>query len=132
MVSFEDKQLLAQIIVANLQEEFILKHLSGNLLDSIKIEDDEASGNVRIIIDAPTYDMLVYLKDKVIVHNGNGSYASALDEKGGQIFNKKTGNHKGYVDEVIMKSIRTWKDLVQKGVSLKQYGNTEYGTGSEI
>ena len=130
MISLEDKQLLAEIIVMNLRTEFMLKHLTGNLLDSIKIESDGSS--VKVIIDAPTYDMLEYLKNKTIVHDYKGSYASSLNEKGGQILNKKTGNHKGYVDEIIMKSITMWKELVQKGVSLKQFGDVEYGTGSQI
>jgi len=132
MISLEDKELLAEIIVANLQEEFINKHLSGNLLDSINIEVDEASGNVKVIIDAPVYDMLEYLKHGTIVHTNRGSYASSLNEYGGQILNKRTGNHIGYVDMAIMKSVRTWKETLQTGISLKQYGKVQYGAGSKI
>ena len=101
MIDEKDLYKLASIIIANIKEEFALKHLSGNLVKTIKVEN--LGNQINIIIPAEIYDILEYKKTKVIRYTGKGSYASSLDEK--------SENHTGYVDRVINKSLEEWKSL---------------------
>ena len=121
MAGEKELELLASIIVKNLKEEFALKHLSGNLVNTIKIE--KMGDEINIHIPAQTYNMLLYQSKGVVVHTSNGSYASKLDEEGSSFMvypnGKKSGskrisprNHKGYIDKVINKSIREWKGML--------------------
>lgn len=117
MISQSALQDLAQIIVKNLQEEFAVKKMSGNLIKTIQV--DEQEGDIKIIIPARTYNMLLYQTKKVVVHTSHGSYASKLDEEGSSFmvypygtrkgsYRVSPGNHKGYVDSVIKKSLDEW------------------------
>lgn len=114
----KELQLLADIIVRRLKEEFSLKKLSGNLVNTITVE---SYGNeVKINIPAQTYNMLKYQEKGVVIHTGNGSYASKLDEIGSEFYVYPQGtrkgshlvkphNHIGYVDRVINGAIQEWR-----------------------
>ena len=107
MVGHDELQKLADIIVAKINEEFEIKHLSRNLVNTIKIEMVE--DKIDIIIPAETYDILKFKEKGVVIPTGKGSYASKLDEEGSSLMvsNKngsyqiKPGNHKGFLDKVI-------------------------------
>ena len=116
-LTHKDLEELAQIILEKLQEEFEVKHLSGNLMNTIEVQNYD--DKIEIIIPAQVYDMLLFKNKGVIVHKGNGSYASQIDEEGSEIlvnggegengFKKvKTGNHKGYVDRIIKEAVNDW------------------------
>lgn len=105
---------LANIIVSNLKEEFEIKHLSKNLINTIKISYNNEE--VRIEIPAQTYNMLLYQQQGVVVHTSHGSYASKLDKEGSSFmvypgegrkgsYKTEPGNHKGYIDKIIHKSL---------------------------
>lgn len=109
---------LARIIQEKLKEEFADKHLSGNLINTIKIENNV--DEIKIHIPAQTYNMLKYQQEGVIIHTGHGSYASKLDTVGSEfyIYHKNTRkgsfkikphNHIGYIDRVINKAIKEWR-----------------------
>ena len=114
----KELQLLADIIVRRLKEEFSLKKLSGNLVNTITVE---SYGNeIKINIPAQTYNMLLYQEKGVVIHTSNGSYASKLDEIGSEFYVYPQGtrkgsklikphNHIGYVDRVINGAIREWR-----------------------
>lgn len=119
----EELELLASIIYKNLQEEFEAKHLSGNLLNTITIEN--LGGEINIKIPAQTYNMLLYQSKGVVVHTSHGSYASKLDEEGSSFMVYPEGtrkgshriyprNHKGYIDKVISLAITEWQGMLQK------------------
>lgn len=96
----KNNELLAQIIVDELKKEFAIKHLSKNLVNTIKVIP--SLDEVRVEIPAQIYDMLKFKKEGVVVYDRlKGSYASQLDESGSMF-----GNHKGYIDSVISKSIQ--------------------------
>lgn len=110
-----NKQKLADIIVEELKNEFKIKHMSKNLINTIKVinEGDE----IRIEIPARTYNMLKYQNEGVIVYTNHGSYASKLDTQGSSFnvynngsrkgsFRLKVGNHKGYVDKIINTAVQ--------------------------
>jgi len=112
----KNSELLARIIVEEIKNEFAIKHLSKNLMDTIKVIGE--GNDVRIEIPARTYNMLKFQEEGVIVYTSHGSYASKLDERGSQ-FNAyrggqgrtgqvrvSPGNHKGYIDSVISKSLQ--------------------------
>lgn len=112
-------QQLAQIIVRNLQEEFAVKKMSGNLIKTIQVEEQE--GDIKIIIPAKTYNMLLYQTKGVVVHTSHGSYASKLDTEGSSFmvyphgtrkgsYRVSPGNHKDYVDKIIQKSLSEWAE----------------------
>lgn len=112
---------LANLIVQKLKEEFSNKHLSGNLINTIKIEN--LGDQITINIPAKTYNMLLYQREGVVVHTSNGSYASRLDETGSEFYAYPQGtkkgakriaphNHKGYIDKVINQAISEWSSMV--------------------
>ena len=134
-ISKKDLELLAKIIIANLQEEFALKKLSGNLINTIKVENYRNS--IKIHIPAETYNMLLYQQKGVIVHTSHGSYASKLDEEGSSFFIYNEGqrkgsfrisprNHKGYVDQIINKSIEYWVRVIQSRKIAKEIKVEDY------
>lgn len=117
----KELQDLAEIIVRKLKEEFNLKHLSGNLINTMKIEN--YGDEIKINIPAQTYNMLLYQMKGVVVHTSNGSYASKLDEEGSKFYKYpngtrkgsklvKPGNHKGYIDKVIDSAILEWSSEI--------------------
>jgi hypothetical protein len=119
----KELSLLASIIVKNLREEFSVKHLSKNLINTIVVE--EMAGEINIRIPAQTYNMLLYQEKGVVVHTSHGSYASKLDEEGSSFMvypngerkgshRISPGNHKGYIDKVISAAIREWEGLIGK------------------
>ena len=118
----KELELLSSIIVKNLKEEFAIKHLSKNLINTIKIEFLE--NEIKIYIPARTYNMLEYKRNKVIVYTSHGSYASKIDESGTSFmiyrgdtrkrsFRYRTDNHIGYIDRVINKSIEEWSEIIK-------------------
>lgn len=117
----EELRKLGEIIIRKLKEEFAIKHLSGNLVNTITVE--MASDEINIRIPAQTYNMLKYLEKGVVIHTSHGSYASKLDEEGSSFMVYPEGsrkgshrvsprNHKGYIDKIINSSIQEWKGLV--------------------
>ena len=121
-VGEKELEMLAKLIIEKLKEEFSVKHLSKNLINTLKIEN--LGDEIKIYIPAKTYNMLLFQREGVVVHTSNGSYASRLDETGSEFYvypNKKTRkgakriaphNHKGYVDKVINQAIREWSSMV--------------------
>ena len=121
MVGEKELELLARIIVEKLREEFSIKHLSGNLINTIKVEN--LGNEIKINIPAQTYNMLLYQSKGVVVHTSHGSYASKIDEEGSSFmiypgetrsgsFRVNPGNHKGYVNKVIDSAILEWQGLL--------------------
>lgn len=120
-VGEKELEQLARLIVQKLEEEFALKHLSGNLVNTITVEN--LGNEIKINIPAKTYNMLLYQTKGVVVHTSNGSYASKLDEEGSKFFvypqgtrkgSKRIspGNHKGYVDKIINQAISEWSGMI--------------------
>lgn len=120
MVSEEDLQVFTNIILENLKEEFSLKKLSGNLLNTITVEKNDEE--IRINIPARTYNMLLYQQKGVVVHTGHGSYASKLDEQGSNFYVYPNGgtngrykinpkNHKDFVNRVVQKSLEQFVNI---------------------
>lgn len=103
---------LHTIIIKNLKEEFAFKHLSHNLINTIKVE--YASDEIKIHIPAEIYDINEYRAKKVVKYTGQGSYASALDIK--------SDNHTGYINRIIDKSIKEWLALTGNSQNAKVEG----------
>lgn len=102
---------LAETIKSLIQADFKDIYLSGNLRDTISVE--RAENGFRVIVDARMYDIDKYLKDQVIIYEGEGSYASQVDKTGGF-----SGKHKNYVDRAIKEGISVWlKKHNLKGVA---------------
>ena len=89
-------------IYGNIEKEFDLVHLSGNLVDTMR--GPMRSGHGKLVIPADTYDISLYRREKVIVYNGIGSYASEVSKTGGF-----SGVHVGYDERAIDKAIRKIK-----------------------
>ena len=118
----KELRILAEIILRKLKEEFAIKHLSGNLMNTISVE--MLGDEIKINIPAQTYNMLLYQSKGVVVHTSHGSYASKLDEEGSNFmiypnenrngsYRIHPGNHKGYVDRIINSAIQEWKGLIE-------------------
>jgi len=92
----DDARFFADKVVEYIKKDFVRLHLSGNLVNTISVSTFD--NKLVINIPAATYDMYKYLKEKVIVYNNWGSYASQLDTEGSYIFSKHIGNHIRYID----------------------------------
>ena len=123
-------KLLSEIIVKNLLEEFAMKHLSGNLMESITVET--LGDEINIHIPAETYNMLEFFRTGAIVKTYKGSYASKLDEEGSSFniypngerkgsFRANYGNHKGYVERIIRESFQEWQGLIKGEAKWENY-----------
>lgn len=121
MIGETELALLASIIVRKLKEEFDAKHLSGNLINTMKVTS--VGNEIQIDIPAQTYNMLLYQSKGVVIHTSHGSYASKLDEEGSSFMVYPQGtrkgsyrisprNHKGYIDTIIDSSIAEWQGLL--------------------
>ncbi len=120
-VGKEELQKLADIIVLKIKEEFQVKHLSKNLINTIKITNE--GNQIQIEIPAQTYNMLLYQTKGVIVHTSHGSYASKLDLEGSSFMIYRTDsrkksfrvnprNHIGYIDRAINSAISEWRSTL--------------------
>lgn len=118
-VTERDLEKLCELIINNLKEEFAFKHMSKNLIDTIKIEN--MGDTINIYIPAQTYNMLKFQHQGVVIHTSHGSYASKLDIVGSEFYiypeNKRSGaykvkphNHIGYIERCIKKSIEEWSN----------------------
>lgn len=118
----KELEMLANIIVRRLQEEFDAKHLSGNLVNTITVTN--IGGEIQINIPAQTYNMLLFQQKGVVVHTSNGSYASKLDEEGSSFMVYPQGtrkgsyrisprNHKGYINKILELSIQEWRGTIK-------------------
>lgn len=120
----KELELLSNIILRKLNEEFDLKHLSGNLIRTIRVES--SSDEIKIHIPAEIYDMLEYSKRGVVIPTGEGSYASKLDIEGSSytIGNKKYSprNHIGYINKIINDSIMEWTSMLPGGSQIRVEG----------
>ncbi|MCR4661688.1 MAG: hypothetical protein K5765_06815 [Clostridia bacterium] len=118
-LNHDDLEKLASLVVDKIREEFALKHLSGNLVDTLRIENFD--DKIEVIIPAEVYDMLLYQTKGVIVHTGEGSYASTLDENGSELYvygEEGNGlvkitprNHRDFVNKAIQGAINEWVAL---------------------
>ena len=90
---------LANAIQRKLKESFDEKFLSGNLKNTITIE--ETDDGINITIPAQRYNISLFNEKGVVQYNSNGSYAQAVDEYGG--FSK---THTNYVEFAITDAIR--------------------------
>ena len=133
MVSYDELQELAEILVQKIEEEFENKHLSRNLMNTIQIIAEPEK--INVVIPAQTYNMLKFQQQGVVIHNGRGSYASKLDKTGSEFFIYPKGtrkgsfkikphNHIGYVDKVIEAAISEW---IAKSQKYKLTNKTELG-----
>ena len=113
----DDLNILATLIIQELQKEFSTKYLSKNLINTIRVE--KSKGEIKIVIPAETYNLLLFQTKGVVVHTSHGSYASKLDKEGSSFMvypnNSRKGskrisprNHIGYIDRVINSAIRTF------------------------
>lgn len=118
MITKDQTRVLAELIVRNIGEEFSEKFLTGNLVNSIKIEED--SEGISIRITAPKYSFKEWFLNKVIKPTYKGSYAQQLDSQGSHIISydkngkrkyKYLGNHKGYIENCIKSAIDEWKRI---------------------
>ena len=114
IISDADLKILSNFIMAELNQEFEKKHLSKNLIKTVKVIEQE--GEIRIEIPAQTYNMKKFLQDGVVIHTSHGSYASKLDKEGSSFMaypgqtragsrRISPGNHKGFVDKIIASAL---------------------------
>lgn len=93
---------LANCIVDAIKDEFKNAHLSGNLVNTIKII--VKGTDVSIFIPATKYNMTEYKRSGIIKYYNRGSYANIIND---------FGNHKGWVERCINNGMSKW--LAQQG-----------------
>ena len=103
-----EKEELANIIKKNLMQEFETIHFSRNLMNTIKVYQNE-NGNWCVDIPAMLYNLKQFKKKGVIIPYYKGSYAERINQTGGF-----SGKHKNYVENIIKSSIQEWLGSVQK------------------
>lgn len=104
MLSTNELEVLAKIIKRNIEKNFAYIHLSKNLIDTIVVR--QTSMGFEVDIPAEIYDISKWYKDKVVVYTGKGSYAQAVDDKGGF-----SGYHTNYVENAIKDAIDEWNSI---------------------
>lgn len=121
-----DRLMLASCIEAAIKAGFEEKHLTRNLMDTIKVSSTPTG--YEIDIPAEMYDMERWWKEKTVVPTGEGSYAQSLDSEGSRFdlwykrkdggWGKKEmrpGNHRGWVELAILEGIAAWASKRGKG-----------------
>lgn len=124
MLEQKDLDMLRDLIVLYIKEDFEKKHLSGNLINTIYSEPTEKG--LKIVIPAQVYNMFIYQTKGIIIYNSTKSYASELDRKGSEfyIYTRlpngsyqkkliKPHNHKGFVNNAINKAITTFSKQLE-------------------
>ena len=111
----EEVYELARQIYMSIKENFETIHLSGNLVDTMKIV--RTDNGYKIEIPADKYIMDLFIKQGVLIYNGKGSYAVQVDREGGL-----SGKHKNYVSKAIDEGISNWQGLL--GVEIRR-GETQ-------
>ena len=106
------KNKLADFIVQNIYDNFSIKYISKNLVDTINISYNE-SGDFVIDIPAKIYDLALWQNKHVIVYTGQGSYANLVNKTGG--FSR---THRDYIEIAIDKGISAWLEWFKN-----EYGN---------
>lgn len=133
-IKYEELEQLAFILKRKIEEEFSLKKLSGNLVNTIEIVG--SADKIEISIPAPTYNMLAYQTKHVIIPTYHGSYASKLDKEGSEFFVYPYGTRKGshkvtprnhinFVDRVISEAIDEWLSFYS--TKYEEKGRTDTG-----
>lgn len=119
----EDIELITTLFMTELRKEFEHKHMSMNLVNTVRIEND--NGKIKIHIPAKMYNMKLFQQEGVVVHTSNGSYAEKLDKEGSSfyVYPGKTRkgsyrvspkNHIGFINRVLNK-------VIQSFISIKGY-----------
>lgn len=111
-----DLKTLAHYIKQEVRAEFNEVHLSGNLMNTIKVVKD--GDDYLVKIPAEIYDFAKFWKEKVIIPTGKGSYASQLNEQGSEFWlywqdkngkwhkqKRKPRNHKNYIENAIIRAV---------------------------
>ena len=101
-VTNELKKELALIIIELIKQEFKIKHLSMNLVNTLKVYRTESDSWV-VEIPAEMYDISKFKKDGSIIYTKKGSYASKVNDTGGF-----SGTHNNYIDRCINKALQIW------------------------
>lgn len=116
-LSHKDLEEITWIILDKIKAEFETKHMSGNLVNTIEVQN--GPDGISIVIPARTYNMLMFQTKGVVIHTSHGSYASKLDKEGSQFYvypngtrkgskRVKPGNHKGFIDKVVDEAVNEW------------------------
>ena len=96
-----DQLNLAKCIEEAFREEFELVHLAKNLINTIKIENN--NGVITIDIPAMKYNMKKFKETGVVKYYYRGSYAEQINNTGGL-----SGKHVGYIERCIEKGVQKW------------------------
>lgn len=93
---FRLKKTIRENFILNVAQEYKRKHMSGNLVQSMRRRTIKKHGIVSIYIYAPRYDIWKYWYDKTIIPTGTGSYAEDNDAVSGGLKRGKDAKS-GYV-----------------------------------
>lgn len=106
---------LAGLIREEIRSDFEGKHLSRNLMDTIRVTKTE--GGFDVEIPAEIYSMYEYQVHGAIVFTGEGSYAERLNAEGSAFWSYRKdgsrrwvapGNHVNYADEAVRRAVYRW------------------------
>lgn len=86
---------MARYIFDHIKQGFAETHLSGNLMDTMRMERI-SKDEVRITIPAERYDLGAFFEEGVVIPTGDGSYADQVNYTGG--FSHK---HIGYAGKAV-------------------------------
>ena len=93
---FRLKKTIRENFILNVAQEYKRKHMSGNLVQSMRRRTIRRHGIVSIYIYAPRYDIWKYWYEGVIEKTGRGSYAEDNDAYSGGLKPGKNARS-GYV-----------------------------------
>ena len=87
------------------RKDFTENQLSGNTAKNIRAIKINYYTSM-VFISPPVYYQYEYIKNKKLVFDMSYSYAENVNQVGGQVLKKKTGNHKNYVKKCLKKAIK--------------------------
>ena len=87
------------------KKDFTENQLSGNTAKNIRAIKINYYTSM-VFISPPAYYQYEYIKNKKLVFDMSYSYAENVNQVGGQVLKKKTGNHKNYVKICLKKAIK--------------------------
>ena len=107
MKSIRYDTMLAKAFTNLVKEEFTDKHLSGNLKANTEAHPSCYYSTI-VYIKPYAYYQYEFIKNHKLIFDTTYSYAENVNQVGGQVLKKKTGNKKNYVKICLKKAIKQW------------------------
>ena len=96
------------------KKDFTENQLSGTTAKNIRAIKINYYTSM-VFVSPPVYYQYEYIKNKKLVFDMSYSYAENVNQVGGQVFKKKTGNHKNFVKKCLKLAVKKNNMKIKNG-----------------